>query len=301
MTALLFPGQGAQAVGMGADLMDSELVTRDIAVVGEEPVLAMREGPAENLQQTSLCQPALFLHSALVLEAAREKIPELSICVKLGLSLGEYSALYAAGALSFEDTLRALKVRGEAMQRACEAQGGAMASVIGLDDGRVEEVCDQARGKGVLQAANYNAPGQVVISGDAEAVARAVAIVKAGGEGRAIPLKVAGAFHSPLMRPACDDLRRCLEGLSFKSGAGTVVSNVTGRFHDPAHLVDTLVEQITAPVRWSQSIRFLMDRGTGPFVEMGSGRVLTGLMKRIAPEARACSAATRDEVQNLVI
>lgn len=290
-TAYVFPGQGAQKVGMASDFYDSELCQTANEICGFDLLSVMRDGPVESLTSTTYCQPALFLHSALVLEGMKREGIDLSPEYFLGLSLGEYSALYASGVLSFEDTMKALAVRGKAMQDACEQNKGGMVAVTGAEDQVVIEACDEARGEQVLQAANFNAPGQIVMSGELEALERASEILKGKGVRRVMALNVAGAFHSPLMKPAADTLKNCLETLSFQAGAEKVISNVTARPHEQASLIEGLVEQITAPVAWTSSIQWLAtEQKVERFVELGTGKVLSGLIKRISPDVKKVNA-----------
>ena len=298
-TAFVFPGQGAQAVGMGAGFYDSKLCAEANAILGFDVVGIMRGGPVEKLQTTSVCQPALFLHSALVLEALGLSGAPVQADGYLGLSLGEYTALYAAGVLDFADTLRVLAARGRAMEEACRQSAGAMLSVLGLEDSQVEDICERARGGDVLQPANYNSPGQVVLSGAIPAIQRAATLVKEAG-GRAIQLKVAGAFHSPLMQTAAAPLRQALAKVELRADTGQVISNVSARPLQRAELLETLVRQITAPVRWSQSIRFLAgEKGVGRFLELGCGKVLCGLIQRTVPGIEVAAAATPEELAKL--
>ncbi|MBF0196127.1 MAG: ACP S-malonyltransferase [Planctomycetes bacterium] len=297
--AYVYPGQGAQAVGMGADLLDSPLGKTASEICGFDLVQTMSEGPAELLQSTAYCQPALFLHSALVMEEMEKRGLELDAQFHLGLSLGEYTALYGAGVMSFEDVMSALAVRGQAMQDACDITEGGMVSVIGLDAQTVIDVCDKARGNGVLQAANFNAPGQIVVSGDMQAVERSLALLKEAGARRAMPLKVAGAFHSALMAPAAEKLEECLKKCTFKEGAEKVISNVTAEAHDPSKIIETLVAQITAPVLWSQSIENLIAKGVDSFSEWGTGKILSGLIKRVSKEVNLEQAGSKEDLDKL--
>jgi [acyl-carrier-protein] S-malonyltransferase len=301
-TAYIFPGQGAQQIGMGSDFYNSELCKTANDICGFDLLGIMKDGPAESLTSTTYCQPALFLHSALVLDAMQKEGVDLNPEYFLGLSLGEYSAMYAAGAMKFEDVMQALVVRGKAMQDACESEPGGMLTVIGLDDEAVIEACEQARENSVLQAANFNAPGQIVLSGQKDALERAAEILKEKGARRAMMLNVAGAFHSPLMQSAADKLKECLEKMDFQPGVEKVVSNVTARPHDPNVVIDTLVSQITAPVAWTSSIQWLAEeRNVDTFVELGTGKVLTGLVKRIAPESTRKNAEGAEDIQGLMV
>jgi len=296
-TAFVYPGQGAQAMGMGADFLDSPLARQADEICGFELSKIMTDGPEELLQSTAYCQPALFLHSALVCEALQQQQPEFHADYHLGLSLGEFSALYGCGAMSFSDVMQALVIRGKAMQSACDTNPGGMVSILGLDDEVIEAVCDRARENGVLQGANYNAPGQVVISGDNAALERAIVLMKEAGARRVLPLKVAGAFHSPLMAPAAEVLKDFLKNCSINSKAATVISNVSAQAHDPAIVVETLVRQLTSPVRWSQSISNLVDQqAVKKFVELGTGKILSGLIKRISKDVELKAISNREEL-----
>ncbi len=297
--AFTFPGQGAQTVGMGADFFSSNLCQIANETVGFDLLGAMKDGPAETLQRTVVCQPALFLHSALVLEALTSNGKAPTADWYLGLSLGEYTALYAAGVLSFADAMRALKVRGQSMQEACDRTSGTMVSVLGLEDDQVVQICDQERGDGILQAANFNCPGQVVVSGDVITVERAIAAFKAAGAKRALPLKVAGAYHSPLMESAKEPLRNCLEKISLGGDATKVISNVTGLPHKNDTVVDALVEQITSPVRWTQSIQWLVqEKGLDRMLELGTGNALCGMCKRISTSINSTAVSTAEQLKD---
>ena len=297
--AFVYPGQGAQALGMGSDFWDAPLAQEANEVCGFDLVKVMREGPEELLQSTAYCQPALFLHSALVLDAMKSKGLSTEASWHLGLSLGEYSALYGAEAMSFADVMKALVVRGKAMQDACLLVKSGMVSVLGLDEAQIASVCDQAREGGVLQAANFNAPGQIVVSGDLEAIERSLPLFKEAGARRALPLKVAGAFHSPLMAPAQEALREVLETCDINENCAKVISNVTAKPHDPKVVKDALVGQITASVRWSQSIDNLIEsEKVGTFCEWGTGKVLSGLIKRVSKDVQLCAAGSLAELES---
>ena len=300
-TAFVYPGQGAQSVGMAADFWDSPLAQRANDLCGFDLLGAMKAGPEAALQETSVAQPALFLHSALVLEALEASGKCFDASFHLGLSLGEYSALYGAGAMSFDDVMRALVVRGRAMQGACERSSSGMLSILGMDETQIETVCASVRGPDeVLQVANLNAPGQIVVSGHLSAIERSVAAFRDAGARRAIPLKVAGAFHSPLMACAAEDLASCLEGLEINDRCAQVVSNVTARPHDPSQIKQALVEQITAPVRWAQSIEHLVDDAqVSRFCEWGTGKVTSGLIKRISRAVELKAAGSQAEIEQL--
>ena len=296
-TAFVYPGQGAQATGMGVEFFDSELAKQADDICGFELCKLMRDGPDELLQSTTYCQPALFLHSALVFEAFKNTGTPSIADFHLGLSLGEFSALYGCGAMSFEDVMKALVIRGKAMQDACKSNPGGMMSVLGLEDDVIEKVCDQAREDGVLEGANYNAPGQVVVSGDAAALERAIPLLKDAGARRVLPLKVAGAFHSPLMAPAAEKLKEFLNTCDIGQEASKVISNVSAAAHDQEQVTETLVKQLTSPVRWSKSISNLIENeGISHFLEMGTGKILSGLIKRVSKEVKIQSISNPDEL-----
>lgn len=283
MKALVFPGQGAQFVGMGKDLYDNNPVARQMfdkanEILGFNITDVMFNGTEEDLRQTKVTQPAVFLHS-VVLAATGDEQADMTA----GHSLGEFSALVAAGALSFEDGLRLVSARARAMQKACEANPSTMAAIIALPDEKVEEVC--ASIEGVVVAANYNCPGQIVISGEIEAINAACEALKAAGAKRALPLKVGGAFHSPLMEPARVELAEAIEKTEFKTPRVPVYQNVDAKPHtNPEEIKANLVAQLTAPVRWTKSVQNMIADGATEFVELGPGKVLQGLVSKINRE-----------------
>jgi [acyl-carrier-protein] S-malonyltransferase len=287
-SAWLFPGQGSQAVGMGRDAYESSPAARAVfdeadATLGFSLSRLCFEGPAETLTQTENAQPALLTTSVALLAAALEQASDLpDPAFVAGHSLGEYSALVAAGALPFADALRLVRRRGELMAAASE---GTMAAIIGLDLDALREVCDAPADARVVVIANENSPGQLVISGDARAVARAMTLAKERGAKRALPLNVSAAFHSPLMRDAAAGLAESIAAIdSFAAPRVPVISNVTtAPLTDADSIRRELVEQVTAPVRWIATIERLAVEGVGRCVEIGAGTVLTGLVKRIAP------------------
>lgn len=292
-TALLFAGQGAQVVGMGRDWA-RELPTarswfdRANAALGYDLAALCFDGPEAELTRTENAQPGIFLVSWVALQLLRERVPGLSFQAAAGLSLGEFTALTAAGALGFEDGLNLVRQRGRFMQEACEATRGGMAAIIGLDETPTREVCAQAG----VTLANLNCPGQLVISGPAEHIARACELARARGARRALPLPVAGAYHSPLMASAQPKLQAELERVTLRPPAVPVIANVTARPHDgPETLRARLVEQVTSPVRWEESIRYLIEQGFTRFLELGPGTALTGFMKRIAKTAQVYNVA----------
>ena len=286
--ALLFPGQGAQTVGMGRSLAAEspevrELYDRANDTLGFDLAALCFEGPQERLDATDVAQPALYVTAVAAWHRLRAERPDLfgTITHVAGLSLGEYTALHVAGALSFEDGLKVVRARGEAMQAAAEATPSGMVSALMLDAEQVRAVRDEARGDGVLELANFLCPGNTVLSGDAAAIERATAAIDAAG-GRPIPLAVAGAFHTDLMKPADERLAEALDSVEWRSPRVPVVSNVDAAPHtDPAELRSLLVRQVVSPVRWEDSVRTMLSAGVERFHEVGPGRVLTGLLKRI--------------------
>jgi [acyl-carrier-protein] S-malonyltransferase len=287
-TALLFAGQGAQVVGMGRDLAErfpaaAAWFERANAALGYDLAAICFHGPEAELTKTENAQPAIFLVGWIAFELLRQEASSLNYQAAAGMSLGEFTALTAAGAMSFEDGLRLVRQRGRFMQEACDATRGGMAAIIGLDEGPTREVCAEA---GVVLA-NLNCPGQLVISGEVQPIAKAVERATARGAKRAIPLAVAGAYHSPLMAGAQPNLRAELAGIRLSAPAVAVVSNVTAQPHgDPATIAANLVEQVTSPVRWEASMRYLLARGFTRFIELGPGTALSGFMKRIDKGAR---------------
>ena len=289
--AYVFPGQGAQFSGMGKDLYDNSLQAREMFeqandILGFRITDIMFGGAAEELRQTRVTQPAIFLHS-VILAKTLGVVPD----AVAGHSLGEFSALVVAGALSFEDGLRLVAKRAEAMQSACEANPGVMAAIIGLDDEVVESVCDEI--DGVVIAANYNCPGQLVISGASDAVRKACEQLKTAGARRALPLPVGGAFHSPLMEPARQELEKAIAEAQFSSPICAVYQNVNAELQQDAEAIKrNLTAQLTAPVRWTQSVRRMIADGVGEFTELGPGNVLQGLIRKVDSEVSTESKST---------
>jgi [acyl-carrier-protein] S-malonyltransferase len=290
-TALLFAGQSAQFVGMGKDLADAfpaakSWFDRANAVLGYDLSSICFAGPEAELTKTENAQPGIFLVSWACFELLKQHAPGLKFEAAAGLSLGEFTALAAAGSLSFEDGLRVVRQRGRFMQEACDATKGGMAAVIGLDEAPTREVCDQA---GVVLA-NLNCPGQLVISGEADRIAKACELAKARGAKRAIPLTVAGAYHSPLMARAQPMLGAELAKIKIGLPAVPVISNVTARAHG-SDIAPRLVEQVCASVRWEESMRALLAQGFTRFIELGPGSALSGFMKRIDKSAEMLNVA----------
>ena len=291
MNAYIFPGQGAQFVGMGLDLYENHSVAKDLfeqanGILGFRITDIMFEGTAEDLKQTKVTQPAIFLHSVILSKVLGDGFkPD---CVA-GHSLGEFSALVANGTLDFEDGLRLVSQRAMAMQKACELRPSTMAAVLALEDGVVERICEET--PGIVVAANYNCPGQLVISGEVDAINAACEKMKEAGARRALVLPVGGAFHSPLMEPAREELAAAIENTSFKTPQCPIYQNVTTTaVRESNEIQKNLISQLTAPVKWTQSVKNMVADGADVFVEVGPGKVLQGLVKKIAPDVAARSA-----------
>ena len=301
-TALLFAGQGAQAVGIGKDLAEKfpsakAWFDRANAALGYDLASVCFNGPEAELTKTENAQPGIFLVSWVAFQLLKEKIPNLKFDATAGLSLGEFTALTAAGVMSFEDGLRVVRQRGKFMQEACEATRGGMAAVIGLDETLTREVCAEA---GVAPA-NLNCPGQLVISGESDKIAKAVELAKARGAKRAIPLPVAGAYHSPLMAGAQPKLQAELARVKLSPPVVPVISNVTGQPHGGAVEISArLVEQVTSSVLWEKSMRHLLAQGFTRFIELGPGTALSGFMKRIDKSAQMLNIADAMSLENTV-
>lgn len=291
MKAYVFPGQGAQFVGMGKDLYENHPLAKELfekanSILGFSITDIMFSGTDEELKQTKVTQPAIFLHSVILSQILGKKFTPDMVA---GHSLGEFSALVANKTFSFEDGLILVSKRAMAMQKACELQAGTMAAILGLEDNKVEEIC--ASIPGIVTPANYNCPGQLVISGEIESINKACEAMKEAGAKRALVLPVSGAFHSELMRPAREELATAIENIHFEKPICPVYQNVTTTaISDPELIKRNLIEQLTAPVKWTQSIENMIKDGASEFIETGPGKVLQGLIKKINKDAVALSA-----------
>lgn len=291
MNAYIFPGQGAQFTGMGLDLYENSTLAQELFekanhILGFSITDIMFEGSPEDLKETKVTQPAIFLHSVILAKTLGNSFKPDMVA---GHSLGEFSALVANGCLTFEDGLKLVSQRALAMQKACELQPSTMAAVLGLDDAIVEQVC--ANTQGVVVAANYNCPGQLVISGEIEAIEKACEAMKEAGAKRALVLPVGGAFHSPLMEPAREELAAAIENTLFSKPNCPIYQNVTAKaVSDENEIKKNLISQLTAPVRWTQSVQQMIADGATLFTEVGPGNVLQGLVKKIDREAQTAAA-----------
>ena len=288
LKAFVFPGQGSQFPGMCKDLYDAHAEAREMCqaadrLLGFSLTEVMFEGSADDLKQTKVTQPAVFLHSVVAQRLMTIEKPDMVA----GHSLGEFSALVACGALRFEDALLLVSARAQAMQAACEANPGTMAAVLGLPDEKVVEICDQITNDHVVVAANFNCPGQIVISGEIEAVDAACVALKEAGARRALRLNVGGAFHSPLMAPAAEDLKAAILKTDFQKPFCPIYQNVTAKASTaPEEIRENLLKQLTSPVRWTQSVQNMIADGAAEFYEFGPGDVLKGLIRKINPEVQ---------------
>ena len=290
MKALVFPGQGSQFVGMGKELYESRKDIKDLMesandILGFDILSIMFNGTEDDLKKTKVTQPAIFIHSL----AAVKAVDTIGAGMVAGHSLGEFSALVANGALSFKDGLELVYQRALAMQEACDANPSSMAAVLGLEDEKVEEICAQI--EGIVVPANYNCPGQLVISGETAAVDKACEALKAAGAKRALLLPVNGAFHSPLMKPAQDKLAKAIENTKFNKPIIPIYQNITTTaVEDPEEIKKNLIAQLTGSVKWTQTVRNMIADGAESFVEVGPGKTLQGLIKKIHPEVLVSSA-----------
>lgn len=290
MNAYIFPGQGAQFVGMGKDLYENYPVAKQLfdqanSILGFSITDIMFSGTPESLKETKVTQPAIFLHSVVMSKVMGDSFKPDMVA---GHSLGEFSALVANGVLSFEDGLKLVSQRALAMQKACDLQPSTMAAVLGLEDAIVEQVCNDT--PGIVVAANYNCPGQLVISGEIDAINLACEKMKEAGARRALVLPVGGAFHSPLMEPAREELAAAIEGTTFSAPSCPIYQNVsTTPIVDPDEIKKNLMLQLTAPVKWTQSVRNMVMGGATVFTEIGPGKVLQGLVKKIEPNSETQS------------
>ncbi len=300
-TAFLFPGQGAQVVGMGAEISQAfpeafEIFAKANDIVGFDLSRICFEGPAEQLNSTTISQPAIFVTSAAILEVLKTESATSSICadVTAGLSLGEYTALYAAGAISFEDALVLVQKRGQAMQAAADATEGAMVSIIGLDEQTIRQICEEVGEGEILAPVNFNCPGQIVVSGDKAACRRAKELAAKSGAIKAVRLEVAGAFHTQMMSSAAEALKEVLSNCRISEPSETrIIANVNAEYYQTGkEIKDGLVKQLTNPILWQKCMERLLADGVEKFYEIGPGRVLTGLMRRINRKTKVVNVSS---------
>ncbi len=305
--AYIFPGQGAQVVGMGRDFYDSEPLARQIfdkacKIAGYELTKTCFEGPEDKLNSTTVSQPAIFVTSVAILEVLKAKGIIKPANVTAGLSLGEYTALYAAGIISFEDGLKLVQKRGQAMQAAADASKGSMVSIIGLEQQAVEKLCEEAAQGQLLSCANFNCPGQIVITGDIDACKRALALAEKYGAMKAIEIKVAGAFHSKLMAPAAEELKKAIGQCKINNPTDiAVIANVDAEYYQTKEQISQgLIKQLTGAVLWQKCMGKLLADGVTKFYEIGPNRVLTGLMRRINRKADIVNISSAAGLNELI-
>ncbi len=306
-TAFLFPGQGAQVVGMGKDIAGefpaaAEIFAKANDIVGFDLQKVCFEGPAEELNTTTMSQPAIFATSAAILEVLRTEAGELKADVTAGLSLGEYTALYAAGTIDFEDALRLVQKRGQAMQAAADATEGSMVSIIGLDEEKVSQLCDEAGQGEVLVGVNFNCPGQIVVSGSKAACGRAAELAEKYGAMKAVPLAVAGAFHTEMMASAAEALGQAIQNTNISPPSDVkIITNINAEYYESGEkIAEGLIKQLTCPILWQKCMEKLLAEGVEDFYEIGPGRVLTGLMKRINRKTKVINISNLDAVKKLL-
>ncbi len=306
-TAFLFPGQGAQFVGMGKDLVEQfpqakELFARASDIVGYDLGGLCFDGPADKLNATTVSQPAIFVVSAALLDIINTSPNAIRPDITAGLSLGEYTALYAAGLISFEDALRLVQKRGNVMQAAADNSDGSMVSVLGLDEVQVISLCEEASQGELLVAVNFNCPKQIVLSGATGACRRAADLAEKHGAMKAIPLSVAGAFHSEMMNPAAEELRKALADCPIQDPTEIkVIANISGEYYKDADTIQNgLVKQLIQPILWQKCMEKLLAAGVENFYEIGPGRVLTGLMKRIHRRTKITNISTAESLKTIL-
>lgn len=300
-TVYIYPGQGAQYVGMAKDIVENSAIAKNIVKEAEEAIKfklseVMFEGPMDSLKQTDITQPAIFLHSIILTSLIKNNKPDMTA----GHSLGEYSALVASGAMKFTDAIKLVRFRGQAMLQAGIDNPGTMAAVVGLTTQQIKEICTEASESGIVQGANYNSPGQIVISGSVSGVQRAMEICKTKGARMVKELVVSGAFHSPLMQSAKDSLKTKLDETQINNAEIPVYANVTAKpVTDKNEIKRLLFEQVTAPVRWEETIINMINDGADNFIEIGPGKVLQGLVKRINPDVKVSGIDKFSELENI--